>query len=358
MVGAMMPSAGFWAGRRVLLTGHTGFKGCWLALWLERLGAHVHGLALPPETQPSLHAITRARPSLGETIGDIRDPATCNAAMDAADPEIMIHLAAQALVRRSYREPTTTWTTNVIGTLNLLEAARHRRGTRAIVVATTDKVYRNDGAGRPFREDSPLGGHDPYSASKAAAEILVESYRLSFLGTCGAAVATARAGNVIGGGDWSEDRLVPDMLRALDAGHPVALRYPGAVRPWQHVLEPLAGYLLLAEALCQRPSATPAAFNFGPDPAAFLTVGDVVARFSACFGGRPGAAAHAGTHPAEAPYLTIDSARAAALLGWRARLDAGSAIAWTARWHAALAAGTAPRSLVIDDIERYGSLDQ
>jgi CDP-glucose 4,6-dehydratase len=352
----MMPTPDFWAGRRVLLTGHTGFKGGWLVLWLERLGARVHGLALPPETRPSLHELCATRPALGETIGDIRDPAVCAAAMRAAEPEIVLHLAAQALVRRSYRDPAGTWATNVAGTVNLLEAARGLTALRAILVATTDKVYRNHGAPRPFREDDPLGGHDPYSASKAAAEIAVESYRLSTLAQTGIAVATARAGNVIGGGDWSEDRLVPDMLRALAAGHPVALRYPGAVRPWQHVLEPLAGYLLHAESLVGRPAATATALNFGPDPSAFLTVGEVVARFSAHFGGRPGATVRAGAHPAETPYLTLDSARAAATLGWYARLDADRAIAWTAAWHAALATGAAARRLVLDDIERYGSL--
>jgi CDP-glucose 4,6-dehydratase len=352
----MMPDRDFWSGRRVLLTGHTGFKGGWLALWLERLGARVHGLALPPETRPSLYALCATRPALGETIGDIRDPAICAAAMEAARPEIVLHLAAQALVRRSYRDPSGTWATNVMGTVNLLEAARGRTGLRAILVATTDKVYRNDGAGRPFREDDPLGGHDPYSASKAAAEIAVESHRASFLAAAGVAVATARAGNVIGGGDWSEDRLVPDLLRALAAGEPVALRYPGAVRPWQHVLEPLAGYLLHAQALCVSPGTAPSALNFGPDPSAFLTVGDVVARFSARFGGKPGATVPPGTHPAEAPHLTLDSGRAAATLGWHGRLDADAAIAWTAAWHASLAAGADARRLVLDDIERHGSL--
>jgi CDP-glucose 4,6-dehydratase len=349
----MNPAADFWAGRRVLLTGHTGFKGSWLALWLARLGARVHGLALPPQTRPSLHVLCAATPALGETIGDIRDPATCAAAMEAASPEIVLHLAAQALVRRSYREPAATYATNAMGTLNLLEAARSRPGLRAILVATTDKVYRNDGAGRAFREDDPLGGHDPYSASKAAAEIVVESHRASFLASAGIGVATARAGNVIGGGDWSEDRVVPDLLRALDAGRPVELRYPGAVRPWQHVLEPLAGYLRHAQALAEDPGRTPSALNFGPDPGAFLTVRDLVERFSARFSGRPGWTAQPGDHPAEAGYLTLDSARAAATLGWRPRLSADAAIDWTAGWHAALAAGAPARDLVLADIERY-----
>lgn len=349
----MNPSAAFWAGRRVLLTGHTGFKGSWLALWLQRLGARVHGLALPPETRPSLHALCGAAPALGETIGDIRDPLACAAAMAAAEPEIVLHLAAQALVRRSYREPAATYATNAMGTLNLLEAARGRRGLLAILVATTDKVYRNDGARRAFREDDPLGGHDPYSASKAAAEIIVESHAASFLAPAGVRVATARAGNVIGGGDWSQDRIVPDLLRALDAGRPVELRYPGAVRPWQHVLEPLSGYLAHAQALAGGSGHAPAALNFGPDPAAFLTVRELVERFSARFAGRPGWTAQPGEHPAEAGYLTLDSARAAATIGWRPRLSADAAIDWTAGWHAALAAGAHARDLVLADIERY-----
>ena len=349
----MNPSPEFWSGRRVLLTGHTGFKGSWLAAWLARLGARVHGLSLAPETTPSLHALLGAAPALGETIGDIRDPATCAAAMAAASPEIVLHLAAQALVRRSYREPAATYATNAMGTLNLLEAARGRPGLRAILVATTDKVYRNDGARRAFREEDPLGGHDPYSASKAAAEIVVESHAASFLSRDGVRVATARAGNVIGGGDWSEDRIVPDLLRALDAGRPVELRYPGAVRPWQHVLEPLAGYLAHAQALAAGDDPVPAALNFGPDPGAFLTVRDLVERVSARFGGRPGWIAQPGDHPAEAAYLTLDSARAAATLGWRPRLGADAAIGWTADWHAALAAGARARDLVLADIERY-----
>ncbi|MFM8989056.1 MAG: NAD-dependent epimerase/dehydratase family protein, partial [Alphaproteobacteria bacterium] len=252
-----------------------------------------------------------------------------------------------------YREPAATYATNAMGTLNLLEAARGRPGLRAILVATTDKVYRNDGAGRTFREDDPLGGRDTYRSCKAAADLVGESQRATVLSSAGVGVATARAGNVIGGGDWSEDRIVPDLLRALDAGRPVELRYPGAVRPWQHVLEPLSGYLRHAQALAEDPAGAPVALNFGPDPGAFLTVRDLVARFSARFAGRPGWTPQPGTHPAEAGHLTLDSARAAATLGWRPRLPADTAIDWTAGWHAALAAGARAADLVLADIERY-----
>ncbi len=349
-------TAGFWHGRRVLLTGHTGFKGAWLALWLERLGAHVHGLALPPRTTPSLHDLIGGAPDLGETLGDIADPAVCARAMTAAEPEIVLHMAAQALVRPSYRDPVETYASNVMGTLNVLEAARRQPSVRAVLVVTTDKVYRNDGQGRAFREDDALGGHDPYSASKACCEIVAQSHRTSFFAEAGIALATARAGNVIGGGDWSEDRLIPDAVRALSAGGSVALRYPAAVRPWQHVLEPLAGYLAHAQALVENPAGAPAALNFGPDPTAFLTVAQVLEAFSAHFDGRPGWSAPDGPQLAEAAHLTLDSGRAEQALGWRSHLDAAAAIAWTARWYAAHQGGADARSFTLDQIDRYQSL--
>jgi len=238
----------FWQGKKVLVTGHTGFKGGWLALWLQTLGARVTGYALPPPTDPSFFDAALVARGMTSNIGDVRDLAALTAAVRQADPEIIIHMAAQSLVRPSYADPVATYSTNVMGTVNVLEATRKHSGVRAVMIVTSDKCYENTGAQREFRENDRLGGHDPYSSSKACAELVAAAYRDSFFsGRESAAIATARAGNVIGGGDWSVDRLIPDAIRAFGAERPIQLRYPHATRPWQHVLEPLAGYLLLAE---------------------------------------------------------------------------------------------------------------
>ncbi|MDE2349088.1 MAG: CDP-glucose 4,6-dehydratase [Gammaproteobacteria bacterium] len=336
----------FWRGRRVLVTGHTGFKGAWLCLWLQSLGAETAGLALEPATEPNLWSLLGA--PADSTIGDIRDPACVRATLDRHRPQVVFHLAAQALVRDSYRDPLGTYATNVMGTANLLDACRDRRDLRAVVVVTSDKVYANDGAAAAFEETDRLGGHDPYSSSKACTELVTASFRDSFF-QGGAPMATVRAGNVIGGGDWSADRLIPDCVRALDHGAAVSLRYPDAVRPWQHVLDPLAGYLLLAKTLLAAPAAAPPAVNFGPDPESFCTVAGVVDAFSACFGGRPGWVRDPQPHPPEAATLRLSSALAARTLGWRPRLPIGEALSWTAEWHRAMRAG--------DDMKRY-SLNQ
>jgi CDP-glucose 4,6-dehydratase len=251
---------------------------------------------------------------------------------------VVFHLAAQALVRESYADPLATFAINVLGTAALLEACRTLRHLECVIVVTSDKVYENEGAERPFEEGDRLGGHDPYSASKAAAEILTRSYRDSFFAD-GPPIATARAGNVIGGGDWSVDRLIPDCVRALEAGRPVSLRYPDAVRPWQHVLEPLGGYLELARALVRSPGSAPRAVNFGPDAASFSTVKAVVEAFSARFGGKPGWQPDRSAHPSEARALTLSSMLAERTLGWRPRLDIDRALLWTADWYRARAAG-------------------
>jgi CDP-glucose 4,6-dehydratase len=322
----------FWPGRRVLLTGHTGFKGAWLHLWLRELGADVAGFALQPATDPSLWALigTDAR----SIIGDVRDQATLRGVIARVDPEIVIHMAAQALVRESYRDPVGTYGTNVLGTVMLLDALRSAPRLRATVVVTSDKVYDNQGAGRAFAEGDRLGGHDPYSNSKACAELVTASFRESYY-RAGPPLASARAGNVIGGGDWSADRLIPDCIRALETGRRVRLRYPDAIRPWQHVLEPLSGYLDLAQALVEAPERAPPAVNFGPDPASFRSVSEVVAGFSARFGGAPGWEPDPGEHVPEAACLTLSSDLAADTLGWHWTLELEQSLAWTADWYRA-----------------------
>ena len=329
------PDAEFWRGRRVLLTGHTGFKGAWLWLWLRSLGAKLTGFALAPPSSPALWEIVSGGGT--SVIGDVRDTAKVRDTVRRAEPQVLLHLAAQSLVRESYRDPLGTFATNVLGTGTVLEACRTLAGLECAVIVTSDKVYENAGAGRPFSEQDRLGGHDPYSSSKACAELLTASFRDSFF-AAGPPVATARAGNVIGGGDFAADRLVPDCVRALAEGRAVELRYPDSVRPWQHVLEPLGGYLKLAEALVKAPNSAPRAVNFGPDAASFCRVREVVDAFSACFGGRPGWRRDAGVHPPEAHALTLSSELAERSLGWRPRLTIAESLSWTADWYRAHAA--------------------
>jgi CDP-glucose 4,6-dehydratase len=369
--------ANFWRGRAVLLTGHTGFKGAWLCHWLQTLGAKVTGFSLPPSTAPSLWSLLQldaaAPPGrrdgiprdgvlrddvlpVRSVIGDLRDAALVTAAVSAADPQVVFHLAAQALVRESYRDPLATYATNVMGTALLLDALRPLRRLQCAVIVTSDKVYANDGEGRPFTEGDRLGGHDPYSNSKACAELVAASYRESFFAGR-APIATARAGNVIGGGDWSPDRLIPDCVRALSANEPVALRYPDAVRPWQHVFEPLSGYLAFAQALVETPDTTPRALNFGPDPTAFRTVRDVVAGFGASFGGKPGWTPAAGPSPPEARALTLASTLAQSRLRWRPCLDFDTSLAWTAQWYRAYAAGEDMAAVSGAQLSQYRNLE-
>lgn len=332
-------NAAFWRGKRVLLTGHTGFKGAWLALWLADLGAEVHGLALEPPTEPSLFREARVADRLASSaIGDIRDPSAVHAAVRSAQPQVVFHLAAQSLVRASYQDPLGTYATNVLGTAHVLEALRSTEGLRAVVSVTTDKCYENDGLGRPYAEEAPLGGHDPYSSSKACAELVTAAYRRSFLAQRGAGIATARAGNVIGGGDWAVDRLVPDFLRSLDRKAELVVRSPDATRPWQHVLEPLSGYMLLAERLSERPAEFEGPWNFGPPLSDARPVRWVVEHLCAAI---PGARwrVDQGSHPHEAKALSLDSTKAIRELGWRPRWDIGRALDQTLAWHRAWGSG-------------------
>ena len=359
MEGVVRPDADFWRGKRVFLTGHTGFKGAWLAIWLRRMGAQVHGFALAPEPGPNLFAQAGLADLPGHTIGDIRDPGALRAAIGAAQPDIVLHLAAQALVRRSYLQPVETLATNVMGTAHLLDALRDVHGVKAVVVVTTDKCYENREWVWPYRETDALGGRDPYSASKAAAELVTAMYRDSYLAARGAAVASARAGNVIGGGDWAEDRLLPDCVRAFGLGEAVVLRNPAAVRPWQHVLEPLAGYLLLAERLCGKgtTSGFADAFNFGPAAADARPVGWVVAEMARLWGGGAAWRIDAGEHPHESRLLALDASRARTMLGWRPRLALPQSLGWSVDWYRAVSAGRPALDVTCEQIDRYLSLE-
>ncbi|AVO55023.1 CDP-glucose 4,6-dehydratase [Ectopseudomonas mendocina] len=335
----MAVSAAFWAGRRVLLTGHTGFKGGWLALWLQELGAEVCGYALPAPAEPSLWQVAHLAERVPGTLADIRDAQRVAEAVAAFRPEVVLHLAAQPLVRESYRAPADTYATNVMGTANLLEALRRCDSVRAVLVVTSDKCYENREWLWPYRESDGLGGHDPYSSSKACVELLCASWRESFLRESGIALATARAGNVIGGGDWSSDRLLPDILRAWQAGQSLTLRYPKAVRPWQHVLEPLHGYLRLAQALVEQGEAVASAWNFGPDNEGLVSVGELVERLAQRWPGQAPWTVEANGQPHEAGLLALDSSQARARLGWRPRWTLQLAIERTLDWHQAWQAG-------------------
>jgi len=343
----------FWRGKSVLMTGHTGFKGSWLALWLEAMGARVHGVALEPPTDPALFRVLGLAQGLAShTIADIRDLDRLRAAMQAAEPAVVLHLAAQSLVRESYAAPIETFSTNVLGTANLLEAARDIGSVRVIVNVTTDKCYRNREWPWPYRENDPLGGHDPYSSSKACAELVSAAYRDSFLGAAGIAVATARAGNVIGGGDWAADRLIPDFLRAVANGTTLRVRSPAATRPWQHVLEPLSGYLVLAERLWDEPEAYAEAWNFGPGDSDARTVGWVLDQLVAA---TPGSdwIPDAQEHPHEAASLRLDSSKARIRLGWGPRWPLPVAIARTLDWFRARDDGRDMRAFSLAQIGDY-----
>ncbi|MEB3043192.1 CDP-glucose 4,6-dehydratase [Rhizobium mulingense] len=344
----------FWKGRRVFLTGHTGFKGSWLSLWLERLGADVAAVALAPETEPSLYRKLAPWDNRSHHIIDIRDAGALLDVVRGFEPEIVIHMAAQALVRRSYENPAETFSTNVMGTANILDAARQAPSVKTVLVITSDKVYANNGSGIPFVETDTLGGKDPYSNSKACTELVCQSYRDSFFKARGIQLATVRAGNVIGGGDWSKDRLIPDFIRAFESNQPILLRYPEAVRPWQHVLEPLGGYLAFAEALTLGSDRKlPDTLNFGPHPESFATVSELAEALGRAHRVEDVWRLAPGEHLPEAPALTLSSALAFDTIGWRPRLSLQQTIDWTAAWYRANREGEDMRAFSLGQIAAY-----
>lgn len=346
-----------WAGRRVLVTGDTGFKGSWLNLWLHALGAKVTGFALPPPTTPSLFAAARIDELIHHVEGDVRDLAALQRTIAEARPEAIFHLAAQPLVRLSYEQPVETYATNVMGTVHLLEAARRVDSVRAIVCVTSDKCYENREWIWPYRESDPMGGHDPYSSSKGCAELVVSAWRNSYFPSEGPALASVRAGNVIGGGDWAVDRLVPDLVRAFEAGASPLIRSPDAVRPWQHVLEALGGYLLLAERLLAGERGFADAWNFGPSDDDARPVSWIVERMRAAWGGEAGdALPDTGPQPHEAGLLRLDCSKARAALGWSPALRLEEALEWIVEWHKAVAASDGDaRAISLAQIEAYAT---
>ena len=350
---ARTPDPGFWTGRRVLITGHTGFKGGWLAIWLHQLGAIVSGLALAPYTNPSLYELARLGERIDSGFGDVRDELAVRRSFAEARPEVVFHLAAQPLVRRSYREPIATLATNIMGTAHTLEAACNTASVRAVVVVTSDKCYADRGTSLAYSEGDQLGGDDPYSTSKACAELVAAAYQKSFCREADRSIATVRAGNVIGGGDWSEDRLVPDAMRALRRGETLRLRNPHAIRPWQHVLEPLSGYLILAERLFVEGSRWAAGWNFGPsagDELEVRQVADLIVRHwgSGEWSTMPEVAA-----PHESPVLRLDSTQARATLGWNPVLDLQGAISLAVAWYRSVSEGADAFAITCAQIDQF-----
>ena len=343
----------FWRGKRVLLTGHTGFKGSWMSLWLQSMGASLHGLALQPPTSPSLFDEAHVAEGMHSHIGDIRDFATVQRIMNEVRPEIIIHMAAQPLVRYSYQAPVETYATNVMGTVHVLEAARQVGTVKAIVNVTTDKCYENKEWAWGYREDEPMGGYDPYSNSKGCSELVTSAYRKSFFQSEGVALASARAGNVIGGGDWALDRLVPDILRAFEKSQPVVIRNPHSTRPWQHVLEPLSGYLLLAEKLYTDGQSWAEGWNFGPQDDDARPVQWIVEKMVQSWGQDASWKLDGGNHPHEANYLKLDISKAKARLAWQPRWNLPTALGHITTWHQAWLNKQPVRELCHTQIQQY-----
>jgi CDP-glucose 4,6-dehydratase len=350
----MAVDEGFWRGQRVLVTGHTGFKGAWLTLWLTRMGAKVTGLSHGVPTPVSLYEEARLEDLVDEVHADVRDPAAVCAAVAEHRPEVVIHMAAQALVRRSFADPRQTYETNVMGTVNVLEAVRQVGGVRAVVNVTSDKCYDNREHGRAFVEDDAKGGHDPYSSSKGCAELVADAYLRSFFAPApdGPRLGSARAGNVIGGGDWSEDRLIPDIMRAAVEGEVIRIRNPNAVRPWQHVLNPLGGYLVLAQALSASPDAA-GGWNFGPWDEAVRPVSWIADRLTELWPGELRWQVDPGPHPHEAGYLALDSSKARHELGWVPAWGLEAALSSIVAWYGLLRAGADMRRATLEQIDTF-----
>ncbi len=346
---------GFWAQRTVVVTGHTGFKGAWLSLWLASMGARVIGIADEAPNAPALYTAANVADDLQQDLRvDVRDRKRLAEAVEGAGADVVLHLAAQPYVRRSYAEPVATYATNVMGTVHVLEAVRHLSSVRAAVVVTSDKCYDDRGVGRPYVESDPMGGHDPYSSSKGAAELVTDAYRRSYFHEPGSArIGSARAGNVIGGGDWGEDRLVPDIMRAALAGTPIEIRNPDAIRPWQHVLDPLAGYLMLAQALFVDEPETDTGFNLGPDPEDTQPVRVIVERLAARWPDQLSWRLDERPSPHEAPFLTLDSARARERLGWQPKWGVGDALDAIVEWFLAYRDGGDVRATTLAQIGRH-----
>jgi len=349
----MLVKSSSWQGRRVLVTGHTGFKGGWLSLWLHQLGADVTGFALPPPTDPSFFEQTGLFELLHHIEGDVRDADAVESAVRAAQPEVVFHLAAQPLVRYSYDHPIETYATNVMGTAHLLDACRRVDSVRAVICVTSDKCYENREWVWPYRESDPMGGHDPYSSSKGAAELVISAYRRSYFAS-GARIASVRAGNVIGGGDWAEDRLIPDIIRALLAGERPQIRSPESVRPWQHVLEALSGYLLIAQRLLEGRDEVATAWNFGPADEDTKPVGWIVERMLSAWGVE-GWDKPDGPQPHEAVLLKLDCSKARSELGWRPALRLEDALAKVVEWHAQVHQGGDARQVSLQQLREYRS---
>lgn len=353
--------ASFWQEKKVFITGHTGFKGSWLSLWLQGLGAKLVGYSLSPPTDPSLYDLAGVGDGMISILGDIRDRHALASAIQKHQPEIIFHMAAQSLVRKSYQDPVGTIETNVVGTANLLDAVRHVNSVRVVVNVTSDKCYENKEWPWGYRESEPMGGYDPYSSSKGCAELITAAFRNSFFNRQntdrrGVAIATARAGNVIGGGDWAQDRLISDIARSIIDHRPAAIRNPNAIRPWQHVLEPLSGYLLLAERLWHDGRKFSEAWNFGPPDNDAISVGELTQLFTAIWGDGAGWVYDDGDHPHEADFLKLDCSKARLRLGWKPRLKLTDAIEWTVEWYRAYAKGLDVRDLVFDQIAKFDQL--
>ena len=355
LVGPRMKAL-FWKNKKILITGHSGFKGSWLSLWLHKMGARVYGYALPPKPYPNLYEISDVASFCSSCFEDLRDLSSLKAFFRSVKPEVVFHLGAQALVRNSYTDPIETLSTNIIGTANVFEAAQQTQGLKAVINITSDKCYKNDEKKFAFCERDPLGGRDPYSASKACSEIITESYRRSFFTEAGIALASARAGNVIGGGDWATDRLIPDTIKAFTEKRQVEVRYPDAVRPWQYVLEPLSGYLKLAERLCTNPKGFDTAWNFGPDTKDTKEVLWIVKRMAELWGNEAGWELSQERHPHEAHYLTLDTSKAKKELKWSPSTDLEFAIGEIIEWHRSFCKHENMRLKCLEQIDRFERL--